>query len=621
MSTEKLSILYQGRTVTISKSSAAIVQSVLEDACAALKLCSSDGLKLVVERGSKSIDHSLTLRAANVKTGNKLEVVRIPANASKVVSVSVNWKETSYVAQVPVSSSLMGVLEAIEKKEGVEWTKWHGIPEPEIHSQFEIHINVPGYMQPVVEVGPRRFTSNDDLQRTTLMKLGLASDNAHPTRVRMKLSHSYQPPQRTEAEQAAVLNNFQRRFDEAMQDVMQRAMMQARASSSSSSSSSSGRRSLTSTVSAVHAQAEEEKKQKGKADRLSSPKPTASDLSGGYESDTEDECEGENEEEKQPPLSIPPDRGLKLLHAVTGVIPPPHLPDEFYEVTEDDSAVYARSIRKEAAQARKDMGGSNTAAKQGALPQIEESPPAANQATAASSASASSAAASSSTVTPPSSTTRRTRRRTVRATLLRIRLPQHLYIEGLFRPDETAKDVYEWMDTLLLPSIATADNYYLYITPPRQQLSRTSPLSLQQLGLLPQAIVHYGSESGRNQQHAVGDSLTIASTAAAQAAAVASAVAENGQPGQGLLRAELLDRIQRFKPTSKTETEGVGDQERNADATMHDTEASASTSSPPANLSQNKAGEREGDVAPESKEPEAASTSAIASHSSKSMSD
>jgi len=49
---------------------------VLEEACSALKIADPGSVKLVVEKGEKHIDHSLTLRQANIKAATKLALVK-----------------------------------------------------------------------------------------------------------------------------------------------------------------------------------------------------------------------------------------------------------------------------------------------------------------------------------------------------------------------------------------------------------------------------------------------------------------------------------------------------------------------------------------------------------------
>jgi hypothetical protein len=115
--------------------------------------------------------------------------------------------------------------------------------------------------------------------------------------------------------------------------------------------------------------------------------------------------------------------------------------------------------------------------------------------------------------------------------LLHVRLPNHLYV------DETSKEPYAWLDSLLVggsssdtssfyclclccagaslrhcrwrhPAAASSGavrpDYYLYLTPPRQVLSRSSRLTFAQLGLLPLALVHFGLPEQHDQAKGEG---------------------------------------------------------------------------------------------------------------------
>lgn len=70
---------------------------VLEEACSVLKIVDPSSVKLVVEKGEKHIDHSLTLRQANVKAANKLALVKSDSHARTRASephahrVGVRW--------------------------------------------------------------------------------------------------------------------------------------------------------------------------------------------------------------------------------------------------------------------------------------------------------------------------------------------------------------------------------------------------------------------------------------------------------------------------------------------------------------------------------------------------
>jgi len=75
--TERLSIVYEWRTIVLpAVSSSALVQSALEEACKAFKIADPTAVKLVQEKTNKPIDHSISLRLANIKAANKLAIIK-----------------------------------------------------------------------------------------------------------------------------------------------------------------------------------------------------------------------------------------------------------------------------------------------------------------------------------------------------------------------------------------------------------------------------------------------------------------------------------------------------------------------------------------------------------------
>lgn len=544
---ERIQVSYQGRNVSVSKPANSLVQSVLEEACAALQVCDPLSHRLVLERGEKAIDHSLSIRQANLKSPAKLALVKAPPTRSQMVVVTLLHKERSFTATVHTNTSLFALLQRIEQQhssssssgggaeEKLQWTDWHGIPEPEVNAQFEVHIHVPGYMQPCVEIGPRKINTNEELKRITLFNLGLHSDSSAPAKVRMKLSHSYTPPQRTEEEKQAVIDNFQRRYQEMMQSMGQGA------ASAASTAAASAPQSL------AHAH--------------------AARITIEEEEDVDVASEEEEEEAEAAPFTLPPDRRIQLLHAQPGMLKAPELPDEFYEVTEEDALEYAKSIRREALRSGALRAGDKMPTD---LPLNEEKSGA---------ASSSSPLLDSSRLpaVPPSHSRRVARaKRKCKATLLRIRLPNHLYAEGLFKTDETPADVYHWLDSLLLSEegVKLKDKYYLYITPPRQQLSRTSKLTLMQLGLIPQALVHYGEPTQRNMTQGVGAFVLPEESKEEKEQ-------KERVPGSGLLKPEWLERVQHVLPPTPTTTTAA-DEASAAEVTEKKEETETSAKDSPA---------------------------------------
>jgi hypothetical protein len=108
----------------------------------------------------------------------------------------------------------------------------------------------------------------------------------------------------------------------------------------------------------------------------------------------EDEDEDMNtpiEESKEPPIELPADRNRKLFYARTGRLPSITLPEQFYEVTQDDMNEYAKSIQstKSDFELAKNLKSNQK------------------------------------------------RRADYKTTIIRIKLYEHLYLEGIFRATDT----------------------------------------------------------------------------------------------------------------------------------------------------------------------------------------
>jgi hypothetical protein len=180
---------------------------------------------------------------------------------------------------------------------------------------------------------------------------------------------------------------------------------------------------------------------------------------------------------------------------------------------------------------------------------------------------------------PPAPSRSARRKRACRATLLRVRLPNHLYVEGLFRTEETPKELYAWLDSVLvgglssdasssaaasasaapvppsanvisaIPAAASSTpapaavrpDFYLYITSLRQVLSRSSRLTFAQLGVLPLALVHFGLPEQHDQAKGEGAFTVLPDTPEEAARKLAN-------PTVGLLRPDIAARVQRIEP-------------------------------------------------------------------------
>jgi hypothetical protein len=152
-------------------------------------------------------------------------------------------------------------------------------------------------------------------------------------------------------------------------------------------------------------------------------------------------------EEEEQSVSLPADRRLRVFRAAVGLLPSPELPEEFYEVTEQDSVEYARSIQQQAAAER----GSSTARQAGSS----------------------------------------TPRRRLLLTVLRIKLPLHCYVEGMFRASETVQEVRRWLSAMLRDGVG---EWELVVTPPRRVLQ--GDRTLREEGLLGAVMLHWLRKGG-----------------------------------------------------------------------------------------------------------------------------
>eukprot|EP00462_Mataza_sp_D1_P000186 CAMPEP_0175088660 /NCGR_PEP_ID=MMETSP0086_2-20121207/365_1 /TAXON_ID=136419 /ORGANISM="Unknown Unknown, Strain D1" /LENGTH=410 /DNA_ID=CAMNT_0016361105 /DNA_START=24 /DNA_END=1256 /DNA_ORIENTATION=- len=89
-------------------------------------------------------------------------------------------------------------------------TTHHGIPEPEINSMFEIHINRPGYLQPTLEFTSRIIDSVDELKSLRLSGLGISKGCAE-----LRFAYKYIAPQIDEREAKSVIDTFNEKFSAA----------------------------------------------------------------------------------------------------------------------------------------------------------------------------------------------------------------------------------------------------------------------------------------------------------------------------------------------------------------------------------------------------------------------
>ena len=115
---------------------------------------------------------------------------------------------------------------------------------------------------------------------------------------------------------------------------------------------------------------------------------------------------------------IPADRRRRLYRAAAGLLPSPTVPDSFYEVTEADSVEYAKSIVQQAAAERSGTVGAQP------------------------------------------------RRPLPHLSIVRVRLPSLLYLEGLFHSSEQQDAVAEWVMGCLREGMR--NRWEVVVSPPRK---------------------------------------------------------------------------------------------------------------------------------------------------------
>eukprot|EP01128_Nolandella_sp_AFSM9_P010330 TRINITY_DN7114_c0_g1_i1.p1 TRINITY_DN7114_c0_g1~~TRINITY_DN7114_c0_g1_i1.p1 ORF type:complete len:566 (+),score=132.34 TRINITY_DN7114_c0_g1_i1:30-1700(+) len=77
--------------------------------------------------------------------------------------------------------------------------------------------------------------------------------------------------------------------------------------------------------------------------------------------------------------------------------------------------------------------------------------------------------------------------------IVRIRFPDRTMLEGRFLPLEPLGHIFEFVEKY----IREKGGFYLYTTPPRQELDRSSTKTMRDLGYLPAVLMHFGSQVDR----------------------------------------------------------------------------------------------------------------------------
>ena len=390
MSTSIIVVSPDNRQWSATRPAAALLQSILEDACTHFALdATTHRLEQKDARGnSRSVDHTLSIRIAQLPANSRLHLTHCPNLSPNVhLTLSLPGQQPAAVNAVfPVSSTLKDVLlhfRAIHPH--LHLLSYAGVPPPEHNERFSLTINVTGHMQAVVDTGCKRVTGDDELANTTLAQLGFkGEEGGRVGKGRLKVSHDYQQPSLSEAQQIEAIQRFSTTLHQSVEEVHQKRREKA--------------------------------------------------------------AEQQRQEAAEAAVVLPADRQLRVLQALPVLLPAPELPESFYEVTEDDSVEYARSVMRQAAKER----GEATPASAGSSGATKRDRPV--------------------------------------VSLVRIKLPSHVYVEGVFKAGERVADVRDWLLARCIRDEIRPNISPLFVTPPKRALDTRS--TLRQEGLLGSVVLH-----------------------------------------------------------------------------------------------------------------------------------
>jgi hypothetical protein len=317
---------------------------------------------------------------------------------------------------------------------------YQGVPPPEKNALFTLTVNLVGYMQPVIDYSNRRINTDSELSTVKLQDLGISSGKA-----KLVLSHQYIKPVLTEEQAKAAIVNLHKQlssrgFTVPNADVDHQDDVDGDCGDGGN-------------VSGLQTQTRQ----------------TASSVSVNSSTGILNGSPSANEQTKPVEIQIPEDRNRSVCilssrntsasasaftsstssattssqtgPGVSGMVDKDEdLPDEFYELTEEEGLAVLQSIRRRA---------SNT-------PYVAPIKPAVIYS----------------------------------STKIRIRWPQHsVTLEGLFRPEETVGDLRRFVTKSLKNNCRYSPlTFQLSIGPPYRVLDDEST-TLKQLSLVPNGLV------------------------------------------------------------------------------------------------------------------------------------
>lgn len=556
--------------------STAILQTLCDQACKQFKVesCAADGRALVAIQkietsklhtsSSTWLDHSTPIRLLNLTPNSQLKLAPLPDNVSPLVAVTAVFeyegKPIDSHLNVSSNTTLLALLESIEKLEQVVLLNYIAIPPVQKNVGFELHINRKGKMNVQLRCENRNLLSapgnEGEMAKTTLHSLGFLSTNIKPRTLKLHLTFEYEGLPVSDAEAQSVIQQFHSDYQTA---VDQEAELQQRV--------------------------EEAAKRAAESRRLEKERQIA------LRKHREDQLSARTKELMN--IKLPSHRNRRLFQAPPGLLPSPEVDESFYEVQLSDSELHARSILAEskvAQQSQKDRAAATEPKSisnplgspldqqpqqpESHLPSqagrdhlsLSASVDVSSERAASLPASAGQVASNSKIDSAPipaplRSTSHGSKQLSDYAlTRLRIRLPDHLYCDATFKVDETCGQLCEFVNSIL--SAEAQKQYSLHIAPPKMSLLDKSGTSFASLGLYPSAIIHCTIDANRaaQQQHApaqtppasqsTADPCAPIQATASTAPGSALANEPTHQPESGvheLIAPELRHEIKRFE--------------------------------------------------------------------------
>jgi len=119
--------------------------------------------------------------------------------------------ERSPEAQFPIQEKLWDVLKRFENIWNTNLTSLQGVPDVEVNKYFDLHINVPGYLQPVLKFQQRTIDIMADLQALSLSDIGInnsVSSGQSSDPAVLQLSHKYIAPPISPDKAAETIERF-----------------------------------------------------------------------------------------------------------------------------------------------------------------------------------------------------------------------------------------------------------------------------------------------------------------------------------------------------------------------------------------------------------------------------